>query len=169
MPVTSLYVLYCNPTCCFSSCTTFSAFMNYIDSRRVWSCFYWSQWQDFHEMWYMLTIHLIAPQKAMKISSGRRQVREMCCVDFAAGQLLRSAPALKLITDPQCCFGSQDRQHGGGMVVVLLWPGDSWQLPAKGHSTPPRISAGRSALLSPHPDAQLTTHTLSRHNMYRVF
>lgn len=133
MSVTLLYVLYCSPTHCFSSRTTFSAFMNYIDSRRVWSCSYWSQWQDFHETWYMLTIHLIAPQKAMKISSGRKQVREMHCADSAAGQFLRSAPALKLITAPKCCLSSQDHQHGGGMVVVLLWPGNPWQVPARGH------------------------------------
>lgn len=106
--------------------------MNYIDSRRAWSHSYWSQWQDFHETWHMLTIQLIAPQKAMKISSGRRQARETRCADSAAGLFLRWAPALKPITAPKRCFGSRDQQRGGGVVAVLLSPGDPWQLPAKG-------------------------------------
>lgn len=33
---------------------------------------------------YTLTIHLMTPQKAMKIASGRRQAGEGCCADSAA-------------------------------------------------------------------------------------
>lgn len=119
--VTSLYVLYCNTTHCFSSCTTFSAFMNYIDSRRVWSYSYWSQWQDFHETWCMLTVHLIAPQKAMKISSGSRQAREKSCSNSAATQVLRPAPAPGLLaTKPSW---SQPYHTGlvAGINSVLMW------------------------------------------------
>lgn len=122
--------------------------MNYIDSRRVWSCSYWSQWQDFHETRYTLTIHLIVPREAMKISSGRRQARETRRADSAAGPFSSSTPALKPITALKCCFGSRDQQRGGAAVVPA--PGDPWQL-----STPPGDSARRSAVPSPRPELQL--------------
>lgn len=85
MPVTSLYVSYCNTAHCFSSCKMFSTFRNCINPRRVWSCSYPRQWQNFS----MKPIHdnypfNLTPRKAMKTASGRRWAGEGCCADSAA-------------------------------------------------------------------------------------
>lgn len=85
----------------------------------------------------MLTVHLIAPQKAMKISSGKAAGERNTLRWLCSGQFLRSAPALKLITAPKCCFGGWDQQHGEGVLAVLPCPRHPWQLSARGHSFHP--------------------------------
>lgn len=73
----------------------------------------------------------------MKISSGRRQEREVLCADSAT-------PALKVITAPKCWFGSQDQQRGGSAVAVLPFRGDpSNSLGGVTLPTPPGISGSQ--------------------------
>lgn len=140
--VTSFYVSHCNTAYCFSSRITFSAFMNYTGYRRVWSCPYWSQWNDFHETRYMLNTHLIAPWEAVKIASCRRQARELSCANSVESQVLIPAPAPGLVAaEPSW---SQPRNAVLVTRKAACWcrcihsPWSPWKLPVRGgffHST----------------------------------